>query len=324
VDSLYFGGGTPSIMNTDFFEQIIELFRYSFSFISDIEVTVEINPESANFNKLTKLKALGVNRASLGSQSFDNNILKKMNRVHTEENILEAVKTIREAGFSNLSMDLITGYPDQTAETMTRSLKKLVDLKPEHTSIYRLELKPGSYLEYQIENGEVPPVDEQFIEDFYQNVCSILEENQYERYEMSSFTRPGFACQHNLKFWQDKIFLGFGAGAQGMTGRMRYANLADLDSYFDAVEYRQPPYIYNKKMSPETRFKVAIIQGSYLVKGVDLNLLSERYHVDSLAFIEYSIRDFIEEGHIEITNDNILKVTSSGRSDLNKIFTKWA
>ncbi len=324
VDTLYFGGGTPSILNSDFFEKIIDICRSSFNFDPNIEVTVEINPDSIDLSKLLKLKSFGVNRASLGTQSLDNGELKKMNRIHTEENVIQAVEAIREAGFENLSMDLITGYPGQTVESMTSNLNKALSLKPDHTSIYRLEIKPGSYLEYQVEVGEVAPINEQLIEIFYKTVCEILKENGYERYEMSSFTRPGFACQHNLKFWKDKVFLGFGAGAQGMTGSTRYANFADLGSYFDAIECGQSPYVSNKKMSPETRFKVALIMGSYLIEGVDLNLLSSRYNVDALSFIENSVGDLIDEGYIEISNDNVFNLTSLGRSDLNKVFSKWA
>ena len=324
VDSLYFGGGTPSILEPDFFEPIVELCRSSFNFTSDMELTVETNPESIDFNKLVKLKSFGVNRISLGVQSFENDELVKMNRVHTQEDALTAAEKIKQAGFKNFSIDLITGYPGQTTESMTRSLDKLISLNPQHTSIYKIEVKPGTYLEYQIEMQEVPPVDEQLIETFYKTVCTRLEENGYKRYEMSSFAKPGLACKQNLKFWKDGIFLGFGAGAQGMTGKMRYANSANLASYFDSVECNQPPYISCKQMTPKIRFKVAIVMGSYLVEGVDLDKLGKRYNVDAMAFVKNTVGNLINEGYIEISKDNIFHITSLGRSNLNKIFSNWA
>ncbi len=324
VDTLYFGGGTPSILKSNFFQEIIDLCRSSFRFLPEAEITIEINPESARLSELLEFKKMGFNRASLGVQSFDEEELKRMNRAHSREEAIRAASIIREAGFKNFSIDLITGYPGQTKESIIGSLEKLISLKPEHTSVYRLELKHGSHLEYQIERGEVPPIDEEKIEEFYKIVYEMLTQNGYKRYEMSSFTKPGFACQHNLKFWKDRIFLGFGAGAQGMTGSIRYANIADVASYSDSVEYGQPPYVSYKKVTPQMRFKIALIMGSYLVEGVDLVSLSNRYHVDALAFVKNSVRNLIEEGLIEITPDSIFHITDSGRSDLNRIFCKWS
>ncbi|NUM35097.1 MAG: radical SAM family heme chaperone HemW [Candidatus Brocadiae bacterium] len=324
VDTLYFGGGTPSILKSNFFEEISHLCRSSFRFLPDAEITIEINPESANLSELMKLKQLGFNRASLGVQSFDDEELKRMNRAHSREDAVRAASIIREAEFKNFSIDLITGYPGQTKESITGSMERLLSLKPEHTSVYRLEMKHGSHLEYQIETGEIPPIDEEQIESFYKIVYEMLTQNGYKRYEMSSFAKPGFACQHNLKFWKDRVFLGFGAGAQGMTGNIRYANMANVASYSDAVEYGQPPYVSYKKVTPQMRFKIALIMGSYLVEGVNLVSLSNRYNVDALAFIKNSVGSLVDEGLVEITEDNIFHITDSGRADLNRIFCKWS
>lgn len=324
IDTLYFGGGTPSIMNEGFFEEILELCHATFNFLPHVETTVEINPDSITLPKLKALHNLGINRASLGAQSFNNLELQAMNRIHTEKDIHRAVSFIREAGFTNLSIDLIIGYPGQTTKSITDNIKKLLYLKPEHTSIYRLDLKEGSPLHHQIEAGEVPPLDEQFIDNYYEHICEMMEAQGYERYETSSFARPRFACQHNLKFWKDRIFLGFGAGAQGMTGTRRYANLANLESYFDSVDCGMAPYASYKKMTPQTRFKVALIMGSYLVEGVNLNQLGQRYNVNAVGFIKDTVGKLLEEGIIEISSNNIFKINPSGRDDYNKVFAKWA
>ncbi len=284
-DTLYFGGGTPSLFSPRNIAHIVEECRKTFKMVDGSEITIEINPGSVGISALKHLCEAGVNRVSLGIQSLEDHDLSAMGRSHTAAEALAAYKDLRAAGFQNVSVDLIAGFPGQTSKSMRTNLRKVLDLEPEHVSIYLLEIKPGTALESLICRGQIAVPDEDLAADLYEMICSEMTVAGYEQYEISNFAKPGRQCRHNLKYWQDGIFLGLGAGAHGMTGRYRYANLESVQEYERNLEDGKPLFASRSELTPEIRFKDALIMGMRLVKGVNLDLLSNRYCVDAKSFV---------------------------------------
>ena len=235
VDTVYFGGGTPSYYGAD---RIIELFnalKLNGNVRLDAEVTVEANPDSISLNALRLLREEGVNRLSLGVQATDNNLLKLIGRRHNFQQAQKAVYNARQAGFDNINLDLIYGLPSQTKSDWAESLARIVELHPEHISCYGLKLEPGTPM-YEAYRGSpiLPSDDEQA--DMYCYAAEMLQRYGYEHYEISNFCAPGFASRHNLKYWRLDDYLGFGPGAASCAGNLRYSFVRDLRRYISGVE----------------------------------------------------------------------------------------
>jgi len=270
VDTLYFGGGTPSLLETRQIQALVEACQQAFTFTRCTEMTLEINPATTDASKLRRLCDAGFNRASLGIQSFDDAELAAMGRPHTSEDALGTFEELRQAGFDDISVDLIGGFPGQTRESAARSLSAAIDLGPEHVSVYLIEVKEGSRLEAMIRSGCLPAPDEDLAADIYLDVCSTLSEAGYVQYEISNFARAGRRAKHNLKYWLDQLYLGIGPAAHGMTGHARYANAADLGTYERNVNAGKLPAGTCMDFSPDIRFREALIMGLRLVEGLDL------------------------------------------------------
>lgn len=322
VDTLYFGGGTPSLLKPDQIAVLIEACRSCFSLSSEPEVTIEVNPATATRAELRELRLAGVNRASLGVQSLDDEELRFMGRPHSSRDALQAYEDLRRAGFENISVDLIAGMPNSDGRSVLESLRQVIALGPEHLSIYLLEVKEGTALDVSIRAGSVPAPDDDLAADLYEAICSMAEESGYEQYEISNFARGGKFALHNLKYWQDAVFLGLGPGAHGMTGRRRYANLSDLDSYDSSIRQGRLPLATVTELTALSRFKDAMIMGLRLVRGVNLSILGDRYGIDAAAFVDETIGDLESAGLFQIQSE-VLTLTPRGRLLSNVIFSRW-
>lgn len=322
ADTLYFGGGTPSLLRPDRIACIIEACRLHVSFPSAPEVTIEVNPATTTVSELRELRLAGVNRASLGIQSLNDEELRFMGRPHTSQEALAAYEALRSAGFENISVDLIAGMPGREVGSVLKSLRHVIALEPEHLSIYLLEVKEGTPLDRLIRSGAVPEPDEESTADAYEEICATAEAAGYEQYEISNFARRGRYALHNLKYWEDAIFLGLGPGAHGMTGRHRYANSDDLDRYGAAVRDGRLPFASVTELTPLTRFKDALIMGLRLVRGVKLTALGDRYKIDASAFVRATIGDLNASDLFRIESE-VLTLTPRGRLLSNVIFSRW-
>lgn len=321
-DSIYFGGGTPSLLAAESIHELLEACRHWFGISDHPEVTMEINPGTVDPSGLSEYRRIGVNRASLGIQSLVDAELAAMGRLHDSSGALSAYRELRQAGFDNISVDLIAGFPGQTLTSLRGSLRLTLGLKPEHLSVYLLEIKSGTKLAELITSGAVPPPDEDLAADMYDEICAMTAEAGYEHYEISNFSLPGRSSRHNMKYWNDHVFLGFGPGAHGMLGRHRYANLEGLDSYERALEDGLLPEKTVTEMTAEMRFKDALIMGLRLVKGIDLDVVGSRYRVDARAFVLRTIGDLQSAGLFEIVG-HTLSLTRKGRLLSNIVFSRW-
>jgi len=234
VDTVYFGGGTPSYFGYKRLTRLLEELRRRFDVARDAEITCEVNPESTNRNLLTGLRRAGVNRLSLGMQSACDAELCAVHRLHNFGQVRQAVEAARKAKFRNLSLDLIYGLPGQDMASWQRSVEAAIALKPEHLSCYGLKVEPGTLLDQRVTRGEVLP-DDDTQADMYLWMVERVGAAGYLQYEVSNFARPGYQSRHNLKYWMGKPYVGFGPGAHSDFGGRRYSFVRDLDAYIKGI-----------------------------------------------------------------------------------------
>ena len=229
ADTVYFGGGTPTLMTAQQYGRILDAVRERFGIFPNAEITSECNPRTVDLEKLKEMKAVGVNRISMGMQSGDDGELKALDRAHTYKDASDAVKMVREAGFSNLSLDIMYGIPNQTKESLRDTVEKAVALSPEHLSLYALKVEEGTPFYDMMDKLSLP--DDDTVADMYTYICDTLEKNEYNKYEISNFARLGFESRHNLKYWEYEDYIGFGPAAHSFIGGKRIENLSDVDTY---------------------------------------------------------------------------------------------
>ena len=271
IDTVYFGGGTPSYYGADRLIELWDELRGSGRVLKSSEVTVEANPDSANFKELEKLRKAGFNRVSLGVQSANNDILKLIGRRHNWKQVEMAVEAVRDAGFDNLSIDLIYGLPSQTKSDWADTLMRAIDLRPEHISCYGLTLEPGTPMYKYHGSPFLPSDDEQA--DMYLYAVELLTQNGYQQYEISNFAQPGYESRHNLKYWMLEEYAGFGPGAYSDFGGVRYGYTRDLDGYIagrlDLAE--------SERISPQEREMEYIMLRLRTARGIDIREFENRF-----------------------------------------------
>jgi len=281
VDTVYFGGGTPSLLDPAHLSAILETIRGTFSSAFS-EVTLEADPETVDQPKAEAWAAAGINRISFGVQSFSDVELKAAGRMHRRADVYRAVPILRAAGVASISFDLIAGLPHQTLETWQNSLDELIQLGPEHVSIYLLEVDEESRLGSELLRGgtkysaSAVPTDEQMA-DFYDLARAQLSHAGYEQYEISNFAKPGFASQHNRKYWRREPYLGFGAGAHSFSGTQRWANAHDAANYVQAIASGKVPLEQLEDISEEQALEEELFLGLRQLEGIDLARLERAY-----------------------------------------------
>lgn len=234
--TVYFGGGTPSLLSARQFERLLNVIADSFSLSADAEVSLEANPDDLSYAFLKDLRGLGCNRLSIGMQSANAQILRLFDRQHDLQAVIDAVSCARKAGFDNLNLDLIYGSPGETLDDWRRSLAALGELSPDHISMYGLELKGGTALRQRVDAGELPEPDDDLFADMYDYAAEALEIAGYAQYEISNWQRDGKVCRHNLQYWRNLPYTGLGAGAHGFAGGIRYSTITAPQRYIAALE----------------------------------------------------------------------------------------
>lgn len=270
LKTLYFGGGTPSVLDTADIEKIIT----KFIFIPDFcEITFELNPDDADYGYLKRLREMGVNRISIGSQSFDDKILSEIGRRHNSAQIYEAAEQAKRAGFKNISLDFIYGLPNQTWDILEKDLKIAAELGVSHISTYGLKIEEPSY--YYFNRPDNLP-DDDIQADMYINLNDVLEKFGYKRYEISNFSKPGYESKHNLNYWNNKEYYGFGAAAHGYRYGVRYSNYKSLDEYIKHPLKKETQHF----VSPREKFEEEIFLGFRKTGGVNTNFIKKKYYTD--------------------------------------------
>jgi oxygen-independent coproporphyrinogen III oxidase len=281
VDTVYFGGGTPSLLDPSALGSILDALRAPFHFVTP-EITLEADPETITSGKSAAWLSVGFNRISLGAQSFNDRELQPTGRMHRRVDIYSAVKTLRTAGFANISIDLIAGLPHQTRESWEQSLSELLELRPEHISIYMLEIDEGSNLGKESLAGgarysaaAIPPDDAQA--EFYESACARLAAVGYDHYEISNWALPNRRSRHNLKYWNREPYIGLGAGAHSFDGETRWANIHDSAKYVAAIEQGRSPREQIEQVTPEQALEEEFFLGLRQLEGIDLPRIERTY-----------------------------------------------
>ncbi|MBC7909774.1 MAG: radical SAM family heme chaperone HemW, partial [Pyrinomonadaceae bacterium] len=281
VDTIYFGGGTPSLLSPAQVEQILEAVHTRFSVAAGAEVTMEMNPGTVTPEVLREFRGLGVNRASFGAQTFDDEELRRLGRTHTAEDVRRTIDYLREAGFDNTSFDLIAGLPAQTLEAWQRNLDEALKLRPEHLSFYLLEVHEGTPLAAQIKRGQQPMPDEDVAAQMYRRMLDTAAEAGYEHYEISNLCLPGYESRHNSKYWTSEAVYGFGCSAHSHDGkRTRWSNERDAARYVELIEAKGDAVIETEELNEQNVRGEAVFLGLRLMRGVDLREYRSRFGVD--------------------------------------------
>ena len=322
VDTMYFGGGTPTTLTVGQISSLIEACRREFDVAPDSEITAEANPGSISQNYLVELRSAGVNRLSFGVQSFDDGELRMIGRTHSAEEAREAVRTARDAGFANVSIDLIAGLPEQKMETWLRNLEEAFALAPDHLSVYLLELYKDAPLLHRINRGELRAVDDDLTVAMYFALTDEAERRGFEHYEISNWARPGSESRHNLKYWTGAPYWAFGVSAAGYNGQARWSNTRNIHEYLTKVESGQSPLVERIDLSDDDRQSENLFLRLRLKDGVDLDEHLRRFGVNALERYRDEIERLREAGLVEL-GENRLKISRAGAVLANEVFAAF-
>lgn len=316
ADTIYFGGGTPSLLNSAQVEQILDSINSKFDISKDAEITMEMNPATVTPESLAGYRALGVNRASFGVQTFDDRALKLLARGHDANDARMTFKMLRDARFDNVSFDLIAGLPGQTLDVWQRNLDEAIAMSPEHLSLYLLEIHEGTPLAEQVRNRRQPTPDPELAAEMYEVMLDRLIAAGYEQYEISNFSKPGYESRHNTKYWTLDPVFGFGVSAHSFDGRERYANERDTAKYVELIENRASTENYRETIDIASEY---VFLGLRLEDGIDLHQYTERFDEDLIAKYRDEIERLRDSDLIDI-NVNRIKLTRKGKLFSNEVF----
>ena len=373
VDTIYFGGGTPSLLAPAQIERILNAVRNSFQVLAGAEITIEVNPTSMisapslrpprlggemlskdthrrdakiaeitqrrtagagqqtssdilelSGQKLKDFRDLGINRASFGAQTFDDRELKQLGRTHSSDDITSTFHQLRKAGFENINFDLIAGLPGQTIAGWQRNLTAALRLRPEHLSLYLLDVHEGTPLADQIERGMRPKPDEDLAAEMYLIMIGELSAAGYQHYEISNFCRSGFESRHNTKYWSGDPYYGFGCSAHSYDGwRRRWANERDMMKYVELVEQDKSPVVERTVLSEADARSESIFLGLRLMRGFDLKSYHTRFGLDLLNEYDADIMRLRDAGLIEV-DEGLMRLTKRGALLSNEVFAALA
>jgi oxygen-independent coproporphyrinogen-3 oxidase len=310
-DTIYFGGGTPSLLEPAQIEKILNKLSQSFKISSNPEITLETNPGTVDKRKLLEFKNLGVNRISFGVQSFFDDDLKFLGRIHTGEDAFRCINDSFEVGFENVSIDLIFGLPGQTVEKWLENLKFAVSLNVPHISAYNLIVERGTPLHELFSLGKVEIPEDEIQAQLYERTIDFLENAGYVHYEVSNYAFEGFECRHNLKYWQYENYIGFGPSAHSFWINKRWWNFANLNKYINALDLGKIP-VANFEILDEEKMIEEFIYLGLRSKGINVARFKGKF---GFEFVDGDIKDEIEEleraGYITI-EDDFIKLTPKG------------
>ena len=318
VKTLFFGGGTPSLINANYILELINLIKQVAVFDKDCEVTIECNPNSTTREKLELYLKCGINRISFGAQTFNDKILKSIGRLHNSNQINNAVNLARDVGFKNISLDLMVGLCGQTLSDVENDVNKALCLGVDHISCYSLILEEGTPLCRLVNSGKVCLPDDDLVVEMYDKVNYLLNKNGLPKYEVSSFAKPGFECRHNIGYWTNKEYIGFGVAAHSFIDGYRKENTEDIQEYlsksFDEIEN-------SELLSQEEEIEEYIMLSLRTSKGLYLEYLKQNFNYDLLLAKKSEIDEMVRMKLIKLDN-NFISATEEGFHILNKIILK--
>jgi putative oxygen-independent coproporphyrinogen III oxidase len=323
ADTIYFGGGTPSLLTPAQVSEILEEVHARFSLAEDAEVTMEMNPGTLTPQVLKEFRQLGVNRASFGAQTFDDAELRRLGRTHTAEDVRLTIRYLQESGFTNTSFDLIAGLPAQTLSSWSRNLDEALGLRPQHLSFYLLEVHEGTPLAAQIRRGQQPKPDEDVAVEMYRLMLDRASAEGYEHYEISNLCQPGYESRHNSKYWTGTPVYGFGCSAHSYDGQhTRWANERDAARYTELIETKGAAVVETTELDERDVRAESVFLGLRLMRGLNLEEHRARFGKDLREDYASELERFRDAGLIEF-DDELMKLTRNGVLLSNEVFSAF-
>ncbi|MBE8722123.1 radical SAM family heme chaperone HemW [Sphingobacterium pedocola] len=311
LHSIYFGGGTPSVLEADEISQLIDQVGLYFEIASDAEITLEANPDDLDKTKVRALRNTPINRFSIGIQSFYEEDLKWMNRAHNAAEAASSIMRVQDAGFENITCDLIYGYPLLTDEKWASNMQRLIDFDIPHISSYAMTVESRTALDYFIKQGKTASLNEAQSAEQMLMLIDTLIANGFEHYEISNFAKPGKYAQHNTNYWRGKHYLGIGPSAHSFNGTSRAWNVANNAKYIAGVA-EGPLHIETEQLSLEDRVNEYIMTSLRTMWGIDLNKVKNEFGIDARNYLEKEVRQFVEKKEVELA-DHVIRLTSTGK-----------
>ncbi len=319
--TIYFGGGTPSLLTVAQITRLLNACRKAFAVDEDAEITLEANPGTLSFQQLAGLRGAGVNRLSMGAQSFDAELLKTLGRIHSPGDIVQALHNAYAAGFTSINLDFMFGLPGQTMRHWQETLDQALALHPEHFSLYSLIIEEGTPFYTWTHEGRIAPADEDLCADMYEYADERLQTEGYENYEISNWALPGHQSRHNLTYWQNLPYLGMGAGAHSCFGGRRFSNILDPQKYINLLEKQQRPEAESETIDRVQEMSETAFLALRTAQGLHLPAFEERFAEPFTHFAGDRLRIVEEAGLLEQKQD-WLRLSKRGRLLGNEVFLR--
>ncbi len=324
VDTIYIGGGTPSIVPVEYISRIILCVFENYKVSKDAEITIEVNPGTADNEKLKKYFDMGINRLSIGLQSTNDKLLNMLGRIHTYREFENVYDSARKIGFKNINVDLMIGLPNQTIADVVDSLNKIVEKSPEHISVYSLIVEENTKMFDLIQQGKLVLPDEDLERKMYWKVKEILEENEYNHYEISNFAKENYESKHNVNCWEQHYYLGFGVSAHSYFDGIRYSNIEDIKMYIENYKTGNSVYnvVYHENQSKDDMMREFMLLGLRKIEGVKISDFKNKFVDNPLYVFRNELNKLVNEELIEICENNI-RLTNRGLDLANVVWMEF-
>ena len=321
LKSLFIGGGTPTLFPCAVLAELVDFCQALFPPLPGVEISVEANPGTVNAAYLSGLRGAGVNRLSLGVQSFNDQELQVLGRIHDGTLARDAVQAAKHAGFTNINLDLMYGLPGQTAETWQASLQQAISLGPQHLSLYQLTIEEGTPFHQSVATGKIVLPDEEEILLLDEITAKLCGDAGFMQYEISNYAGYGYECAHNINYWQNGEYLACGASAVSCIAGVREKRIGDPLEYMRRIKEGRSVVMESECLSAEASFRESVILGLRMTKGVQLQRLAERYHIDLAKYYGRTLEKLLNLQLVELTNSH-LKLTAEGRIFANRVMAE--
>ncbi|MGY3776011.1 radical SAM family heme chaperone HemW [Helcococcus sueciensis] len=319
LDTIYIGGGTPSYLEDELMTSILDKVKKIFTIDDKCEITIEMNPESVTEKKIQSYLKSGINRFSMGVQSFDDEVLKIMGRIHNRKTVIEKLDIMKKKGCQNISIDMMMANPKQDIEILKKDLEIASSLDINHISYYSLILKEHTHFEMWFNEGKINLYDPKEERDMYHLVTNTLKEKGFNQYEISSFSKPGFESVHNQKYWNLKNYLGVGMGASANINLVRTTNTRSFDEYFESIDNGEFPIVEREELNTEMREKEYLMLNLRMLKGFEISDINSKFNIDFMKKYKDIVEKHSKNGILEIS-ENSVKFTEYGIDNGNMLF----
>lgn len=321
LTSVFIGGGTPTILTGAALADIVKLCRELFGFASDAEISIEANPGTVDLEKLTLIRASGINRLSLGVQSFHDAELQRLGRPHSADDAACARRLARMAGFDNINLDLMYGLPGQSPQSWQESLEQAFALAPTHLSLYELSVEEGTPFQTQLHEGRLALPEEEELSVMDEITANLCRQAGFIHYEISNYARPGCQCRHNINYWENGPYLGLGAAAVSCIDGRRQQRISEPLRYCELIEGEKPVVGEEEWLEPEASFRETVIMGLRMTQGVSRERLRQRYNMDIETCYGPTLTRLMNQGLLELSATT-LRLTSTGRRFANQVMAE--